>query len=287
MGHAGDVADGVVGVELRVAPLGLGVLRVGDRGETLGTLLSERRVLSTCRFGQAVGWVIFEGLGRVGVGVVEEDALLREVADPGDVAGGVVVVAQVLHGAQVGVVVRALGVDPDEAEGGWVVLVVGGRAVAVLDAEALAAGVVVDVRDDVGGGLGAADVDGDALEEAAGAEGLGGEALVGCLLGQDAAEGVVGPGGREGLGLEEYGGGGVDRGGIGLGGEVDPVGDGGVVLGEAALGREEVAPKVVLEAREDAGAVVDAVELAAVVGVAGVVAEALAAAAGPRRRCRA
>ena len=50
---------------------------------------------------------------------------------------------------------------------------------------------VVDVGDDVGRRLGAADVDGDALEEATGAEGLGGQALVGGLLSQDAVERVV------------------------------------------------------------------------------------------------
>jgi len=49
----------------------------------------------------------------------------------------------------------------------------------------------------------------------------------------------------------------VDVAGVCLQGQVDPVGRGGVVLGEAALGSEEVALEVVRDARQAAGAVVD------------------------------
>ena len=71
-------------------------------------------------------------------------------------------------------------------------------------------------------------------------------------------------------------GGGLDVGGVGLGGEVAPVGGGGVVDGEAALVGEEVALEVVFEGGQHAGAVVDAIGLAAVVGGGGGDAEALA-----------
>ncbi|MDC0721966.1 hypothetical protein [Nannocystis bainbridge] len=166
--------------------------------------------------------------------------------------------------------------NASDAEVPGVILVICGRAVAVLNEEALSAGVVVDVGDDVGRSQGAADVDGDGLQHAAEAEGLGGDAGIGRGLGADAAEGVVGPGCREGLGLEQGRGGGVDEGRVGLGGEVDPVGRGGVVFGEAAFGGEEVALEVVLDAGEDAGAVINAVDLAEVVGIVGAGAEALA-----------
>jgi hypothetical protein len=238
--HAENVAGGVVGVGLGVISLGLGVLGVGDGGEAFGGGLREGVVFATCRLGQAVERVVGEGLGGVGVGVVEKDAGLGEVADPGDVADGVVVVAEILDAAEVGIGVRALGVDPADPEGGGIVLEVCKNVIGGVDAQALAAGVVGDGGDDVGGGAGAADLDGEGRDEAAGAVALLGDALVGGGVGDDAAEGVVGPGGLKGLGVEQGVGGVVDVLRDSFQSEVLPVGGGGVVGGEAAGLLEEV-----------------------------------------------
>ena len=107
--HAEDVADGVVGVGLEVVPLGLGVLGMGDRREARRSGLGEAVVLAAGGGDEAVERVVGEALGGVGVGVVEVDAGLGEVADPGDVADGVVVVAEVLDAAEVGV---GVGIGP-------------------------------------------------------------------------------------------------------------------------------------------------------------------------------
>jgi hypothetical protein len=274
--HAEDVAGGVVGVGLQVISLGLGVLGVGDGGEAFGGGLREGVVFATCRLGQAVEGVVGEGLGGVGVGVVEKDAGLGEVADPGDVADGVVVVAEILDAAEVGIAVRALGVDPPDAEGGGIVLEVCKNVIGGVDAQALAAGVVGDGGDDVSGGAGAADLDGEGRDEAAGAVGLLGDALVGGGVGDDAPEGVVGPGGLKGLGVEQGVGGVVDVLRDSFQNEVAPVGGGGVVGGEAAGLLEEVLFKIVGVEDELTGGVVVGVDLTAVVGSVGELAEALA-----------
>jgi hypothetical protein len=175
---------------------------MGDGGEAFGGGLREGVVFATCRLGQAVEGVVGEGLGGVGVGVVEKDAGLGEVADPGDVADGVVVVAEILDAAEIGIGVRALGVDPADPEGGGIVLEVCKNVIGGVDAHALAAGVVGDGGDDRGGGGGAADLDGEGRDQAAGAVALLGDALVGGGVGEHAAEGVVGPGGLKGLGVD-------------------------------------------------------------------------------------
>ena len=73
---------------MEVVPLGLGVLRMGDRREARRGGLGEAVVLAAGGGDEAVERVVGEALGGVGVGVVEVDAGLGEVADPGDVADG-------------------------------------------------------------------------------------------------------------------------------------------------------------------------------------------------------
>lgn len=79
-------------------------------------------MLAAGGLGKAVGRVVDERLGWVSVGVVEEDPLLGQAKDAGDVAGGVVVIAQILDRTQGRIIVWALGVDAGDAERVRVVL---------------------------------------------------------------------------------------------------------------------------------------------------------------------
>ena len=116
-------------------------------------------MLAAGGFDQPVDGVVGVVGARLDALVAEVDGLLRVVADVGDVADRVVGVVQVLHlaagpagdGRLRAVVGEGGGVAPGEqmrqAEGERVVVVGRADAVAVVDALALALGVVVDVGD--------------------------------------------------------------------------------------------------------------------------------------------
>src|SRR5688572_19469424 len=113
-------------------------------------------MFAASRFNQAVDRVIGVLAARLDALILEVNGLLGVVADGRDVAHRVIGVAEVLHltagpagGCRLWAITREIdGVAPgeqtDEPEGERVVVVGGAGAVAVMDALALALGVVVD-----------------------------------------------------------------------------------------------------------------------------------------------
>jgi hypothetical protein len=169
-----EVADKIVGVLLLVGADGAGIRREREIPDRLVIMVelggADGGVLAAGGLDQAVEGVVgVEVFGR-NEGVVVEEALLGVVLDADGVADGVEFVAQVLEGVARGHPGRG---EALQAEGKLVVLVLGGEGGAaapwglcVLDAGALAFGVVVEVFDDWRRGGGAAQVDAEGLEEA-------------------------------------------------------------------------------------------------------------------------
>ena len=144
-----EIADGVIQILLGVVAHRLAVAGLGQVDAELvvpgGLRLRELTdVLAARGVDQPVDGVIgIVALRRHDL-AVEVDRLLGVVADVGDVAGGVVGIEQVLEARRAA---RRAGLQMDQAEGLLVIGVLGQRAVAVVDAGALALGVVVDVGD--------------------------------------------------------------------------------------------------------------------------------------------
>ena len=167
--HLQEVADGVVHVALDVRAHGVavagmvepGVERVEGVGRSrrVGRTIGLPQMFAAAGLDQPVEGVVGVVVARLDALVAEVDGLLRVVLDVGDVAGRVVGVVQVLHlaarpagdgGLRVVIGERgriAPGDKLREPEGQRIVAVEGAGAVLVVDALALALGVVVDVGD--------------------------------------------------------------------------------------------------------------------------------------------
>ena len=142
-----DVAQEIVREALDVGPKAGGVVGSGARNEVVGDGLALAAVLATFGLDQAVERIVGEALVGADGCVVREHHRLRQVPDLRDVADGVVRVAEVLVRDRAGDVG---GVQAAETKRPRVVLVGRARAVAVVDALALAAGVVLDAGDEIG-----------------------------------------------------------------------------------------------------------------------------------------
>ncbi len=175
--------------------------------------------------------------------VVEVDRLLCVVAEVGDVAGGVVGV-----GRSCRIVVAANACRHGRRGGRSCVVVAVGRAnaVAVVDARALALGVVIDVGDEDGGRGRTTHADGDAFEQVGFVVIGARDATVRRGDGDRAIEGVVG---RAGFKLLELG---LER------RLARPVGMRSVLHCQSSVAAQQVALVVIGRAGDDAGRVEDA-----------------------------